>query len=98
MSQETPHTDPFFHFREKIAAGGLCIGPGITLTDPRVTDALGDSVDYIWIDLEAVRSVGQSMAACTSTARLKSNSLRCWRFSVSRYCCTGRSITTSRSR
>ncbi|MEP7358980.1 MAG: aldolase/citrate lyase family protein [Anaerolineales bacterium] len=51
MSQAT-HTDPFFHFREKIAAGGVCIGPGISLTDPRVTDALGDSVDFIWIDLE----------------------------------------------
>jgi 2-keto-3-deoxy-L-rhamnonate aldolase RhmA len=46
------HSDPFFHFREKIAAGGLCTGPGISLSDPRVTDALGDSVDFIWIDLE----------------------------------------------
>jgi 2-keto-3-deoxy-L-rhamnonate aldolase RhmA len=47
-----PSTDPFYQFRQKIAAGQLCLGPSVTLTDPRVTDALGDSVDFIWLDLE----------------------------------------------
>jgi len=68
-SPTTPHTDPFFHFREKIAAGGLCTGPGITLTDPRVTDALGDSVDFIWIDLEHSLMSPEAMAGHMLAAR-----------------------------
>jgi 2-dehydro-3-deoxyglucarate aldolase/4-hydroxy-2-oxoheptanedioate aldolase len=40
------------NFRDKLKAGYICLGPGITLTDPLVTDALGDSVDFFWIDLE----------------------------------------------
>ena len=39
-------------FREKLAAGRVCLGAGISLSDPLVTDALGDSVDFFWIDLE----------------------------------------------
>lgn len=39
-------------FRERLAADEICIGASITLTDPRVTDALADSVDFFWIDLE----------------------------------------------
>lgn len=39
-------------FRERLAADETCIGASITFTDPRVTDALADSVDFFWIDLE----------------------------------------------
>lgn len=39
-------------FREQLAADEVCIGASITFTDPRVTDALADSVDFLWIDLE----------------------------------------------
>lgn len=39
-------------FRERLAADAVCIGASITFTDPRVTDALADSVDFLWIDLE----------------------------------------------
>lgn len=39
-------------FRAKLAEGRVCLGPGITFADPLVTDALGDSVDFFWIDLE----------------------------------------------
>lgn len=39
-------------FRERLAADEVCIGASITFTDPRVTDALADSVDFLWIDLE----------------------------------------------
>jgi len=39
-------------FRERLAADEICIGASITLTDPCVTDALADSVDFFWIDLE----------------------------------------------
>ncbi|MCL4863600.1 MAG: hypothetical protein KJZ93_29615 [Caldilineaceae bacterium] len=43
---------PIAAFRAKMAAGAICIGASITLIDPRVTDALGDSVDFFWIDME----------------------------------------------
>ena len=39
-------------FREKLDAGRFCLGAGISLTDPAVTEALADSVDFVWIDLE----------------------------------------------
>jgi 2-keto-3-deoxy-L-rhamnonate aldolase RhmA len=39
-------------FRQKLASGHVCLGAGISLSDPLVTDALGDSVDFFWIDLE----------------------------------------------
>ena len=39
-------------FRAKLDAGQVCLGAGITFDDPLVTDALGDSVDFFWIDTE----------------------------------------------
>lgn len=39
-------------FREKLHAGSLCLGASITFGDPLVSHALGDSVDFFWIDLE----------------------------------------------
>jgi 2-keto-3-deoxy-L-rhamnonate aldolase RhmA len=39
-------------FRDKLRSGQLCLGPGISLTDPAVTEALCDSVDFLWLDLE----------------------------------------------
>lgn len=39
-------------FREKLASGRFCLGAGITFYDPAVVEALADSVDFLWIDLE----------------------------------------------
>ncbi len=39
-------------FRAKLKAGQVCLGPGVSLTDPAVTEALCDSVDFLWLDLE----------------------------------------------
>ncbi|MBM3262595.1 MAG: 4-hydroxy-3-methylbut-2-en-1-yl diphosphate synthase [candidate division Zixibacteria bacterium] len=39
-------------FRERLASGGVCLGASVTFTDPTVTEALCDSVDFIWIDTE----------------------------------------------
>ncbi|HCK40908.1 MAG: hypothetical protein CMJ72_12765 [Planctomycetaceae bacterium] len=39
-------------FREKLAKGQLCLGTGITLSDPAVVEALAPEVDFLWIDLE----------------------------------------------
>ena len=44
--------DAMSSFRAKLTAGKLCIGTGISFADPLVTDALGPSLDYVWIDLE----------------------------------------------
>jgi 2-keto-3-deoxy-L-rhamnonate aldolase RhmA len=43
---------PIMHFRKRLKAGDVCIGPSITLADPLITEALGESVDFFWIDLE----------------------------------------------
>jgi 2-keto-3-deoxy-L-rhamnonate aldolase RhmA len=39
-------------FRDKLKAGHLCLGPGISFSDPAVTEALCDSADFLWLDLE----------------------------------------------
>jgi 4-hydroxy-2-oxoheptanedioate aldolase len=39
-------------FRADLKAGKVCLGPGITFSDPMVTDAIATSSDFIWIDLE----------------------------------------------
>jgi 2-keto-3-deoxy-L-rhamnonate aldolase RhmA len=39
-------------FRDKLKAGRLCLGPGVSLSDPAVTEALCDSSDFLWLDLE----------------------------------------------
>jgi 2-keto-3-deoxy-L-rhamnonate aldolase RhmA len=39
-------------FRDKLRAGRLCLGAGVSFSDPAVTEALCDSVDFLWIDLE----------------------------------------------
>jgi 2-keto-3-deoxy-L-rhamnonate aldolase RhmA len=44
--------DEIHAFRSKLAAGQRCLGAGISFSDPAVTEALGPSVDFVWIDLE----------------------------------------------
>lgn len=39
-------------FRADLRAGKKLIGIGITLSDPLVSEAVADSVDFLWIDLE----------------------------------------------
>ncbi|MCC7445864.1 MAG: hypothetical protein IT324_00535 [Anaerolineae bacterium] len=39
-------------FRERLKAGETLIGGGISMADARITEALADSVDFLWIDLE----------------------------------------------
>jgi 2-keto-3-deoxy-L-rhamnonate aldolase RhmA len=39
-------------FRERLRQGQLLIGAGICLTDPQASEALADSVDFFWLDLE----------------------------------------------
>ena len=39
-------------FRDNLNSGRLCLGPGITFSDPAVTEAMCESVDFVWLDLE----------------------------------------------
>lgn len=39
-------------FRQHLSAGEVLIGSGLSFTDPQVADALAESVDFFWIDLE----------------------------------------------
>ena len=55
--------------REKLRAGEIVLGAGITLTDPTVTEALASSVDFFWIDLEHNAMTTESMLGHLIAAR-----------------------------
>ncbi len=68
--------------REKLRAGQIVLGAGITLSDPTVTEAIAPSVDFVWIDMEhnalSVESMlGHLIAAraggCASIVRIPTN-------------------------
>lgn len=68
--------------REKLRAGKIVLGAGITMTDPAVTEAIAPSVDFVWIDLEhnaitVEAMLGHLMAAraggCASIVRIPTN-------------------------
>ena len=44
--------DPVAHFRSRLARGEVLAGPGIYLTDPQSSEALADSFDFLWLDME----------------------------------------------
>ena len=56
-------------FREKLRANRLCLGIGITLSDPAVTEALGAHADFYWIDLEHTALGLESLQAHLIAAR-----------------------------
>ncbi|MFN8488009.1 MAG: aldolase/citrate lyase family protein [Caldilineaceae bacterium] len=62
---------PILRFRERMRAGEVCIGASISLTDPHVTAALADSVDFIWIDLEHSLMSPEAMSGHLLAARSK---------------------------
>ncbi|MDO8685142.1 MAG: aldolase/citrate lyase family protein [Clostridiales bacterium] len=57
-------------FRQDLKSGKICIGASISFTDHLVTDALGDSVDFFWIDLEhsamSIEALGGHLLAARS--------------------------------
>lgn len=58
-------------FRAKLDAGQVCVGAAITFDDPLVTDALGDSVDFFWIDTEHCLITAQTLAGHLLAARAR---------------------------
>lgn len=55
--------------RNKLRAGEIVLGAGITLTDPTITEALAPSVDFFWIDLEHNPTTTESMIGHLIAAR-----------------------------
>lgn len=39
-------------FKDKIRSGKVCLGAGISFSDPTVTEALCGTLDFVWIDME----------------------------------------------
>jgi 2-keto-3-deoxy-L-rhamnonate aldolase RhmA len=56
-------------FRQKLKAGQICLGPGVSFSDPAVTEALSDSVDFLWLDLEHTPISLESLQAHLIAAR-----------------------------
>jgi 2-keto-3-deoxy-L-rhamnonate aldolase RhmA len=56
-------------FRDNLKAGRLCLGSAVSCTDPAVTEALCDSVDFLWIDLEHSPISLESLQALLIAAR-----------------------------
>jgi len=55
--------------RDKLRAGDICLGAGITTTDLAMTEALAPSVDFFWIDLEHNATSTESMLGHLIAAR-----------------------------
>jgi len=55
--------------REKLRAGELVLGVGVSLVDPAVTEALAPYVDFVWIDLEHNATTTESMLGHLIAAR-----------------------------
>ena len=56
-------------FRKRLDAGHFCLGSGITFHDPAVTEALGKSVDFVWIDMEHTPCGPETLQAHLLAAR-----------------------------
>ena len=44
--------DPIVQLKKRLADGQVLIGSGIYFTDPQASEALADSVDFLWYDME----------------------------------------------
>ena len=68
--------------RDKLKAGQIVLGAGISMSDPAVTEAIAPSVDFVWIDLEHNAITVEAMLAhliaaraggCASIVRIPNN-------------------------
>ena len=62
---------PIKRFREAMRAGRLQVGTGIGFSDPRVSDALAGSLDFLWIDLEHSPLSPEALAGHLLAARAR---------------------------
>ena len=57
--------------RDKLKKGELCVGSGITFTDPLVTEALAGYVDHVYVDLEHAAMSMEAVQAHLLATRAK---------------------------
>ena len=63
--------EPVVHFREKLRAGQLCVGCGITMADPVISEVIAPSADFLWIDTEHSHLDLQTVLAHLMSARIR---------------------------
>lgn len=63
--------DAIIDFRRRLKEGQCLFGPGIHLADPQSSDALADSSDFLWYDLEHQPMNIESLRAHLMLARHK---------------------------
>lgn len=63
--------DPVAHFRRRLAQGEVLAGPGIYLVDPQATEALADTFDFLWYDMEHSPMSMEALRAHLMVARGK---------------------------
>jgi 2-keto-3-deoxy-L-rhamnonate aldolase RhmA len=61
--------DSIRQFRADLRSGHVLIGGAVTLADPLISDALADSVDFLWIDLEHSPMSPESLSGHLLAAR-----------------------------
>lgn len=61
--------DPIARFRQRLAAGETLFGVSLAFTDPQVSEALADSVDFLWYDLEHAAMSPEALRAHLLAAR-----------------------------
>lgn len=61
--------DPIARFRQRLAAGETLIGVSIALTDPQVSEAMADSLDFLWYDQEHTAMSPEALRAHLLAAR-----------------------------
>ncbi len=61
--------DEIREFRNKLKSGRPCLGVSVTFADPAVSEAIGPSTDFLWIDLEHSPTSFESLQAHLIAAR-----------------------------
>ena len=64
--------EPIKKFRQQMDSGDICLGVSITASDPSITEALGERVDFFWMDLEHTPMSLESLQAHFIAARATS--------------------------
>jgi 2-keto-3-deoxy-L-rhamnonate aldolase RhmA len=71
LQGETKKMEGIKLFRKKLESGNVCFGASVTFTDPLITEALSDSIDFLWIDLEHTSMNPETLSSHLLAARSK---------------------------
>lgn len=71
MSEIPSLLEPIKELRDKLLAGQFCLGCGVTLCDPVITEVIAPCADFIWIDLEHSHLSVETVMAHLMAARVR---------------------------